>query len=64
MVHSRGMYGVTEFGMDRPEVLKVELARARRIAAQSHDPKIVRLLSDYAEELERQIRSLRSLPRD
>lgn len=42
--------------MDRLDALRAELERARRLAAQSHDPKVVALLSDYAGELECKLR--------
>lgn len=49
--------------MDRAVALKDELDRARRLAAQSHDPKVVRQLSEYAQELERRIVSEGALSR-
>ncbi|MDX3884725.1 MULTISPECIES: hypothetical protein [Sphingomonadales] len=39
--------------MERPEAIKKEAERARRIAALSHNQSVVKILIDYAEELER-----------
>ncbi|WP_380874728.1 hypothetical protein ACFB49_00930 [Sphingomonas sp. DBB INV C78] len=48
--------------MERPEALMEEAERARRIAERSHNAGVIKVLSDYAEELERRAAQLRRQP--